>query len=384
MEAFRITSRPLIDTDEIQEYDLEHVEKVFMHLDELREDRLCEITGTNELETVETLELKLDTTKQSLSQLGFLVPNLKTLQLNNSVLSSFRDFGTSLRGLKVLYLEQSQVYDLDGIGVLLGLEELYLGFNNIDDLTPLAMHDNLKKIDLQSNSIADINQIDQLGTCFALEWLCLENNPICTIVRYRHIVCHCIPQLQSLDFKMINDGDKIPIDSNVIESALKSSKAIPQMKTLARPRSSVLIERPQSRRGDRETTNKETEKTSTNEILSSSSNLTHGSDVVFAGNLASSMRKRRSKSDIDKTLEDLMNWSRTLENDLKQLQENSNEKEIRNPPSTRPKTIEHRIRKSKSSSNIKPHPPKQPKQPKPPQRCEDQIFTILQQFQDDL
>lgn len=111
------------------------------------------LAGTDDLETVTKLELTVDTTDQAINRLGELCPNLRQLKLNDSQLCSFRDLGTSLRGLRILWLSRSGITDLDGISVLEQLEELYVSFNDIDDLTPLSLHDTLTVLDLEANKV---------------------------------------------------------------------------------------------------------------------------------------------------------------------------------------------------------------------------------------
>ncbi len=96
------------------------------------------------MEEVRLLELSVDTSNQSVAQIGELCPNLVQLKLNDSVLQSIRDLGTAVRGLQVLWLARCGLKDVDGIGVLENLKELYLAFNNIDDIAPLSLHENLE------------------------------------------------------------------------------------------------------------------------------------------------------------------------------------------------------------------------------------------------
>lgn len=73
------------------------------------------------------------------------MPSLAELRLERgSTLASFRDLGSSLKNLRVLWLSACGVRYLDGVGALLGLEELYLAFNDVTDLTSIALHDRLQ------------------------------------------------------------------------------------------------------------------------------------------------------------------------------------------------------------------------------------------------
>lgn len=80
-----------------------------------------------------------------MDHLGTLLPNLVELRLERgSTLASFRDLGSSLINLRVLWLSACGVRYLDGVGALAGLEELYLAFNDVEDLTSIALHDRLE------------------------------------------------------------------------------------------------------------------------------------------------------------------------------------------------------------------------------------------------
>lgn len=82
---------------------------------------------------------------KKLDHLGTLMPRLAELRLaRGSTLASFRDLGSSLTSLRVLWLSACGVRHLDGVGGLSGLEELYLAFNDVDDLTSIALHDRLE------------------------------------------------------------------------------------------------------------------------------------------------------------------------------------------------------------------------------------------------
>lgn len=73
------------------------------------------------------------------------MPLLSELRLERgSTLASFRDLGSSLSNLRVLWLSACGIRHLDGVGALSSLEELYLAFNDVEDLTSIALHDRLE------------------------------------------------------------------------------------------------------------------------------------------------------------------------------------------------------------------------------------------------
>lgn len=102
------------------------------------------MTGQDDLRKVTELEVTVNTSEQSVAQLGELCPNLLRLTLSNSYLATVRDLGVAVRNLRVLSLRGCGVQDLDGIGVLDRLTELHLAFNSVEDVTPLSLHEHLE------------------------------------------------------------------------------------------------------------------------------------------------------------------------------------------------------------------------------------------------
>jgi len=256
------------------------LEREFRDIDILRPEYLSRITKTEDLESVECLKLTVDTTTQSIFHLGDMVPNLRELDLSDSILLCFRDFGSSLSMLTILKLPRSGVTDLDGISVLENLTELYLSSNEVASISPIAMHENIQILDLNDNLIHHIAEVDSLGTCPALKSLALSKNPIALVDCYRRLVHHLAPQIMYLDTEAIIDTDSVSDEEmNVAELQLMD---IPLTHSLNRQ---FLLKKNLLRAA--------TVNIGENETLSTSSELTHGQDLVFAGNLASSMRRRK-------------------------------------------------------------------------------------------
>ncbi len=108
------------------------------------EEYITKVTGVSDLSKIEHLEIVIDTSIQSIFGLCDLLPNLKYLVLDRSVIASVRDLGIGLRYITSLSLSSCGLSDLDGIGVLTGLQEICLSDNHIADVAPLAMHENLQ------------------------------------------------------------------------------------------------------------------------------------------------------------------------------------------------------------------------------------------------
>ncbi|XP_040529077.1 leucine-rich repeat-containing protein 56 isoform X6 [Gallus gallus] len=167
------------------------------------------LTGMDDLQQVKALEMRVDTRERSLGNFGAYLPNLRELKLNNSLLESVRDLGTTLSHLHVLWMACCGLLDLDGISACSSLKELYIAYNKISDLCPLSFLDHLEVLDLEGNDIEDINQMQYLGLCCKLSSLTVEGNLICLKpsaesaeepdYNYRAEVKKLIPHLEYLD-----------------------------------------------------------------------------------------------------------------------------------------------------------------------------------------
>lgn len=80
----------------------------FDNIEEINE-RLLEISlgmDRDELKTLEKIEIIVDTTNTHMQHVGEVLQNLNYLKLNDSVIPSIRDLGTSFRNLQVLSLSR--------------------------------------------------------------------------------------------------------------------------------------------------------------------------------------------------------------------------------------------------------------------------------------
>jgi hypothetical protein len=187
------------------------VEREFADLHYISDTRLARLchTDVDGLEHVQKLEITLDAAKHSVSRIGKFLPRLQSLRFgNNSFLSGFRDLGTSLRCLRILWAPRAGIADVDGISALPELRELYIPFNNVSDLTPLSMHENIQVLDLEGNALDEVEQLVQLGTCTALATLSLADNPVAQIDSYRRVVLKNVPQLEQLDDEPFNNNER--------------------------------------------------------------------------------------------------------------------------------------------------------------------------------
>lgn len=172
----------------------------------LPDDRLRELARCEDLDSVRHLAMSVDTSENSLNDLGHRLPALTQLRLDGSNISTPRDLGTGLGGLRVLWLARSGLRELEGIGAFGALTELYIAFNEIDDLSSLMAADRLQVLDLEANAVADEAQVHYLMGCSELHSLTLDGNPIADRTGYRKQVLHALPQLAYLDDEAADSG----------------------------------------------------------------------------------------------------------------------------------------------------------------------------------
>lgn len=170
--------------------------------------KLRALTGLENLEDVHFLEMKVDTSETSLGNFGALLPNLSQLKLNNSIIASIRDLGSSFSALRILWMARCGLQDVDGVSAMCSLKELYLAYNEVSDISPISMLDRLDTLDLEGNNIDDLAQIEFLSLCTSLRCLTIEGNPVCLTPHpaqaaagydYRYAVKKAVPSLQVLD-----------------------------------------------------------------------------------------------------------------------------------------------------------------------------------------
>ncbi|KAG8438053.1 hypothetical protein GDO86_008656 [Hymenochirus boettgeri] len=167
------------------------------------------LSGQEDLQEVKTLQICVNTRESSLGNFGSCLPNLRQLKLNNSIIISVRDLGTSLSQLEVLWMSRCGLTDLDGIATFSSLKELYLAYNDLSDLSEMSMLEHLEILDLEGNNVDELMELQYLALCSKLGTLTLEGNPICTQpspeanksidYNYRSEVRNLIPHLRFLD-----------------------------------------------------------------------------------------------------------------------------------------------------------------------------------------
>eukprot|EP00051_Salpingoeca_urceolata_P026426 m.477256 g.477256 ORF g.477256 m.477256 type:complete len:552 (+) comp20796_c0_seq1:152-1807(+) len=279
----------------------------------LSENKLQTLSGLQDLSKVTFLELKVDTTENSLGRFGSLVPNLQQLKLSNSVIASVRDLGTTLTNLRVLWMARCGLQDLDGIGALYSLKELYLAFNDIQECSALNMLDQLESLDLEGNKVTEFDQIEFLGLCRSLSNLTLSGNPVCeaqgSVHSYRQRVFAAMPSLRLLDDQPLGrpraDLDTLGQDAelNVVQESLKLQRdphtGVGRPKTAGRPLTAGPG-RPGTARpgtaGGRSSGVPGHIEALPQDDPDGSSSLTQGSDVMFCGSPLKALMARRNSA----------------------------------------------------------------------------------------
>jgi len=131
-------------------------------------------------EGLTSLSLKIDKNFNMLNDIGFRLPNLIELNLQNSEIESIIDIGTSFNKLEKLNVSNCGLNDLSGIICFKNLKELYASNNKINDLIDIEMCDELKLIDLSNNLIDNEDNLLFLNSCQKLQKVILVGNKIKT------------------------------------------------------------------------------------------------------------------------------------------------------------------------------------------------------------
>ena len=110
------------------------------------EEYLRRITNQNDLTKVEYLQMQVNLNSQSVLGIEDHLPNLSSLVLDDSVISSVRDLGTGFSSLISLSINSCALNDLDGINALANLKDLSACENFITDASSLTMHENIETL----------------------------------------------------------------------------------------------------------------------------------------------------------------------------------------------------------------------------------------------
>lgn len=136
--------------------------------------------STEDLSSVEELELRVNSALQSVDLLGEQLPMLRRLRLSESSILCVRELGTALRHLQVLWLSRCGLQELDGVMMMEELQELYIPFNDVVDLSPLKWLEHLEVLDAEGNAVSAKQDLEELTKCSRLTDLTIRGNPVCS------------------------------------------------------------------------------------------------------------------------------------------------------------------------------------------------------------
>lgn len=155
-------------------------------------------------------------------------------------------------------------------------------------------------LNLSGNKISDISAADSLSTCTNLRALFLSRNPLCKSRNYRLIVASLIPGLQMLDGSPVDpSASKKVTNGMILECAAELRTAEEDLDDEMRLENDILGDTGMLDAAKREAAVSAETTTAglTEGIPDTGSELTHGSSVVLAGNMASAVRRRRQHAD---------------------------------------------------------------------------------------
>ena len=87
---------------------------------------------------------------------GEILSSLEFLKINDSIIQSFRDIGTSFSNVRVLHIGRCELKEVQGIQAFEQLEELYIGYNDIQELFDISFLEHLTVLDFEGNDIKEL------------------------------------------------------------------------------------------------------------------------------------------------------------------------------------------------------------------------------------
>lgn len=124
------------------------------------------------------IELRVDTRFHNLQVTGEILSSLEYLKLNDSIIPTFRDIGTSFKNVRVLHIGRCELKEVQGIQAFEQLEELYISYNEIDELFDIGFIEHLTVLDFEGNNVKDFDQLYYLNRCRNLTHVNMKYNPV--------------------------------------------------------------------------------------------------------------------------------------------------------------------------------------------------------------
>ena len=164
------------------------------------------LEDVSELALIPKLELRMDTAQHSLQVTGECLPSLEYLKLNDSIVRSFRDLGSSFKNVRILHIARCELRELQGIQAFEQLEELYVSHNAIDELFDVSFAKHLQILDFEGNNVSAIEQIKYLKRISRLIDVNFKDNPVAQEFSYHQTISEIAPNLMVLDDEPIGDS----------------------------------------------------------------------------------------------------------------------------------------------------------------------------------
>ena len=178
----------------------------------------------SELATLNKLELRVDTTCHSLQVTGEILPSLEYLKLNDSIIGSFRDVGTSFKNVRVLHIARCELKEVQGIQAFEQLEELYISYNEIPDLFDISFCEHLQILDFEANNVSSIDNLYYLRRLSKLTDLNLKHNAVTKEFSYHAKIKENVPNLQILDDEEVGEDHEAFFDGKKQSARRQESK----------------------------------------------------------------------------------------------------------------------------------------------------------------
>ena len=124
------------------------------------------------------IELRVDTHFHNLQVTGEILTSLEELKLNDSIIQSFSDTGTSFKNVRILHIARCELKEVQGITAFEQLEELYIGYNEINELYDIGFLEHLQVLDFEGNNLKDLDQLYYLRRLQKLKHLNMKYNPV--------------------------------------------------------------------------------------------------------------------------------------------------------------------------------------------------------------
>ncbi|BES90104.1 leucine rich repeat containing 56 [Nesidiocoris tenuis] len=160
---------------------------------------LTQVAETHDLQSVQSIKLKVMTKDLPLHSLHTNLPGLKELDLDSSYIHSLRELGTDLGSLQVLRLGHCRLESLDGILAFKNLKEFSAPNNYVTDLGLACQLPHIIYFDISRNFIDHWNQLSFFKDATTLEEMLFQGNPGARLENYRDNVIQHLQQLVVLD-----------------------------------------------------------------------------------------------------------------------------------------------------------------------------------------